>query len=474
MIQIREVRLIGDGVEDAYLNFVPGGNVVAGDSDTGKSYILRCLDFVLGAEEMTKEIDEAKPYETVLVELQNSQGVSLTLQRHLTGGDVIVYDGPISKREAGQAVQWKRRGKSTAPDVTSVVFAFCGIKEAKLRNNAKGEVKRLSIRTLLPVFLVDEISIQAERSPLFGESGYDKTSRKRMFSFLLTGKDDAGVIAEEQQEIIKAELKAKLNFIDSLLPPLEERISTRSATSGDVEINSINRVDKAVARLSSVLAEDQDERIRLREERLEAVHTQHHAETQILAIGELVQRYRLLDQRYTSDLDRLDFVAEGGHFFKDLQRAQCPLCDQSLGQEHAEHFQEETVHSIYEAAKAEAAKINGHRQELAVALKNLEEVAARWTIQRDEAVRNLTQIDITIKRNLRPRLREAKIRLDELIQRRVKLESYRSDEDQLESLRNMRAELRMLSRKTPARLPKNGQQLSHQHCGYFAKRWRRY
>ena len=37
MMQLREIRLIGDGVEDAVVTFAPGGNVITGDSDAARA-----------------------------------------------------------------------------------------------------------------------------------------------------------------------------------------------------------------------------------------------------------------------------------------------------------------------------------------------------------------------------------------------------------------------------------------------------
>ena len=70
-----------------------------------------------------------------------------------------------------------------------------------MRKNDRGEVQRLTIRTFMPTFLVDEISMITERSPVMGEPGYDNTARKRMFVFMLSGKDDTGVIAAEHRDI---------------------------------------------------------------------------------------------------------------------------------------------------------------------------------------------------------------------------------------------------------------------------------
>jgi hypothetical protein len=173
-MQLREVRLTGPKKPIAFMKFVAGANVISGLSDTGKSYILRCVDFVLGAESMTKKIDEDEGYDTVYLEFSNAEGQFLTLVRHLTGGDIKVHYQSIDAAHGpGEVVVWKRKGTSAAKDITSVFLSFARIKEAQLRKTKKGKLQRLSVRVLLPIFLVDETSIIAESSPVYGNSGYD-------------------------------------------------------------------------------------------------------------------------------------------------------------------------------------------------------------------------------------------------------------------------------------------------------------
>jgi len=195
----------GVPLPDAEVEFVPSGNILAGASDTGKSLLLHCLDYILGSDRFRKRVPEIEPYASLFVEFGNSQGATLTLKRDLSGGDLAVYDSPIAGISgAGRTIAARRYGKSLSDDVTSVLFPFAGIPEAKLRKNNQGEVQRLTIRTFFPLTLVDEISIIAERSPVLGDGGFDDTARKRMFSFMLTGKDDSGVIAAEKREIVQA------------------------------------------------------------------------------------------------------------------------------------------------------------------------------------------------------------------------------------------------------------------------------
>src|ERR1700736_2409083 len=114
-----------------------------------------------------------------------------------------------------------------------------------------------------------------------------------MLSYLLTGKDDEAIIADESKEIANAKSKAKIALIDELLEPLEGRLNDFGA-SGEEE-QSIDRVSSAIEQLSTAMEEDRAERVQLQLERRDVVANLQRAEAQLLAIGELLTRYGLLD-----------------------------------------------------------------------------------------------------------------------------------------------------------------------------------
>ena len=95
MLQIREIRLSGARLADASVKFGPGPNVIAGESDTGKSYLLHCLDYIFGADELKKRIPYAEPYEKLTVEFQNSAGEYLCL---VTGAKPRAFPVTLSGR----------------------------------------------------------------------------------------------------------------------------------------------------------------------------------------------------------------------------------------------------------------------------------------------------------------------------------------------------------------------------------------
>ena len=268
MLGIREIVMRGPGTEDAAVSFVAGTNVLAGESDTGKSLLLHCLDYIFGAEEMRKRIPQTEAYSQLFVEFRNTRGQTLTLERNLSGGDLAAHDCPIGEiASPGRKVASRRYGTSAVDDVTSVIFPFAGIRDAQLRKNDRGEMQRLTVRTFMSLFLVDENSVIAEQSPVLGGGGFDNTANKRMFAFMLSGKDDAGVIAEERRDIVLARMGARLSVIMDLLAPLEQRLAARPAEDPE---DSIGKVEAAIAATSADLAAAEEERTAIQEERRQA------------------------------------------------------------------------------------------------------------------------------------------------------------------------------------------------------------
>lgn len=451
MLQVRSIVLRGAAIEDAIVEFGDGANILAGASDTGKSYLVHCLDYIFGADELSKRIPEAEPYSQLLVEFINAAGKHLTLERSLAGGDLAAYHDRLAsiKETASEKIVPSRSGRSQARDVTAVLFEFAGIGEAVLRKNDRGETQRLTIRTLLPLFLVDEISVIHERSPILGDSSFDATARKRAFAYVLSGKDDSGIIAAEKKEIVNARRGAQLGLIEELLSPIEQRLQKKMVDGTD---NTVDKLDEAIAELTRTQSDHSEERSSLEAHRLEAIAKRQRAESQMLAIDQLLTQYALLNERYSSDLKRLDFIAEGSHFFNGLQEVRCPLCDQPMTPDHI-HKVTVATKDIYEASKAEASKILGRQTDLAAATESLRNRRKLRGQEQTESLSAIKEIDSRIANVLIPTMQEGTQRLEKLISRRIELEAIRTDQDQVSSLCQVKEAIERASAnsKGPAR-----------------------
>ncbi|MBI1685394.1 hypothetical protein [Caulobacter hibisci] len=434
MFQVRRVVVRGKGVPDAELTFKPGANILAGVSDTGKSYLVQCLDFIFGADKI-KRFPLSEPYSHLFVQFANDDEEPLTLSRALSGGDLTVtpweIDGVRPTNQSPSTVVPRRRGRSKADDVTSVLFPFADLPEANLRKNRYGELQRLTFRHWMPSMLVDEVAVIDARSPVRGPEGFDTTINERAFAFSLAGRDDGEVVSAERNDVVVARLNAKLAVIDNLLEPLDARLKV---SDGETE-ETIEKVEGAIARLSTLMDDNAQAHAALQIEREVALGRQLKAEGQIMAIDELLARYRLLDGRYGSDLDRLDFIAEGAHYLDALQSVACPLCDQAMdAHQHAEADNAE----VQTAARAEAAKILALRQDLTVTIQDVEARRVYQVGVRDEARTTITRVDAQVRGLMNVDLRDADSRLSRLVERRVVLEAARNDKEQAVSLRTLR------------------------------------
>lgn len=463
MSRIAEIRMTGRGQIDAMIRFNRGPNVVSGDSDTGKSYLARLVDYVLGAEELKKTIDEAADYETVWLEFRNAEDDVLTLERSLHGGEVLAYSQSIcdligddnfqaprynenrlpSGNNQAEILTSKRQGRSVGPDVTSRVFPFFGLPETvTLRKNAGGETQRLSIRTMLPIFLVDENDIITEGSPIL-RGGFGDTAEKRMFSYLLTGKDDVSIVAQEKREIVSARLKAQRDLLADLIAPLNARLKARSREVEEEE--SISRLEETITRLSEALEQNAAERSRLHSERGIVYQSLVKSQTQVVALHAMLTRYQLLDERYSSDLQRLDFIAEGSYYLDGLQTDACPLCGQALegaDHDHPDHPGPKfSSDEVYASASAEAAKIRGLQADLQNAIFDLRRRHEEWMRSASDNDTRLKEIDRLQDAVLAPARQQTKASLDDLVKKRLDLQSARADRSEAAKFEMMKAEL---------------------------------
>ncbi|WP_156466868.1 hypothetical protein [Rhizobium sp. Leaf384] len=444
------------------IRFNRGPNVVSGDSDTGKSYLARLVDYVLGADELKKTIDEAAAYETVWLEFRNADDEVLTLERSLHGGEILAYSQSICdligndnlevprpdedrlRRDDTEAeiLASKRQGRSVVRDVTSRVFPFFGLPETvTLRKNAVGETQRLSIRTMLPILLVDENDIITEGSPIL-RGAFGDTPEKRMFSYLLTGKDDASIVAQERREIVSVRLRAQRDLLADLIAPLNARLKERQEVE---EEESIDRLEATITRLSEALEQNAAERSRLYAERGAVYQSLVKSETQVGALDAMLTRYLLLDERYSSDLQRLDFIAEGSYYLDGLQISDCPLCGQALegaGHEHPDHPEPRfSSQEVYASASAEAAKIRGLQTDLQIAISDLQRRRDDWKRSASDDAARLREIDRLQDAVLIPARQQSKASLGDLVKKRLDLQSARANRSEAAKLEMMKAEL---------------------------------
>jgi hypothetical protein len=89
---LTSLTLTGSNVSPAEISFSNGLNVISGPSDTGKTFIAQCINFILGESKTPETGPEAMPYELVSVGLRGSMWGSSgdTIPRGVPGTPYLI------------------------------------------------------------------------------------------------------------------------------------------------------------------------------------------------------------------------------------------------------------------------------------------------------------------------------------------------------------------------------------------------
>jgi hypothetical protein len=359
---LRGLALIGPGKEPAQVTFTRGLNVIAGASDTGKSFIAQCLDYALGSGEPPKKIPEAEGYSSVVLEIEaNNDKRIYTLERSLRGGEVLCKtDGQENRVLAAK----HQAGKEDT--VSQFLLNLSGLGTKKVRTNEQGKTRPLSFRDIARLVIIDEETIIKETSPILSGQFTSKTVESGVFRLLLTGTDDSSIIAREDSKVAKGRQAGKVELLEGLLKNTRGRLGELGEVSTLHEERSrLSRIEASIQ--TAVLERNaaQASAAPLEAKRHSAWVAVRTVDSKLVVMSELQTRFNLLQEQYSSDLRRLDTIAEAGLRLAQLKEERCPTCGALA--EHHDHIHRQASlapAAVFQACKAEATKTFRLQQDL--------------------------------------------------------------------------------------------------------------
>lgn len=415
---LRRLALTGPNRPVAELTFTRGLNVIAGPSDTGKSFILQCINYSLGGGDAPKEIPEAVGYTTVILEIESNHDKRVyILERSLLGGDVCLW----TPGEKDRILAAKHQG-GNENTVSHFLLELSGLGEKKVRTNQQGKTRPLSFRDIARLVIIDEKTVINELSPILSGQVINKTVEGSVFRLILTGTDDSSVIKKEDQKVAQGRQTGKIELLEALLK------NTRREMTDIGEVGSVLDERNRLARLEIALQVALD--IRDAEQTdASQVETKRHAvweklrkvDSRLNVLMELRKRFNLLQEQYRSDLRRLNAIAETGARLDQLKEMQCPMCGATPEHHANSHRAERLAHAeVSLACHAEANKTN----RLLVDLESTRESTAyeveQLTSEREKLQSTFDMINAELKSILEQRVAIASKEVDEV---RVQLDT---------------------------------------------------
>ena len=132
---LRHLCFTGPDRSPAVLTFERGLNVLYGASDTGKSFVLEAIDFMLGGSKPLKDIKERVGYDQIFLGIEATGDSTFTLVRSTSGGRFHLFKGLYQTfpedAEATPLSQKHTKGKDDS--VSSFLLTKLGLHGKKIR-----------------------------------------------------------------------------------------------------------------------------------------------------------------------------------------------------------------------------------------------------------------------------------------------------------------------------------------------------
>lgn len=409
MYYIKSIKIKTQNNVISELPLEKGLNIIYGPSNTGKTLVYDCINFLMGCKGFNKRGNknlESESYHRLADSKLKIQVVSMLID---LDGDEIVFSREIdssyinissgsAKVESGICTVGKPTKKKG--NISSVWLKLMGIDDDNIfiYQYANGSVQALKFRTFVHVLLVNEDRITSGNSVLKKQFGYTNNIPVDVISSLLYFKDEISTekpSKDGDDKIITARKSAVQMMYDRSLSALAEQdfirlkdqTDQRSATEIELEINNLLQdIEAAESSLDNATSRNQELTVLI-----------INIDDKIAEGKMLKDRYASLRTQYESDIRRLTFIVEGDLHRDSIPKISvCPFCNGEL--------QKDKSASCIEAAEFEVERISLKIKDLRDADLSIDEEISRLILQKSEIVNERNDVQSLIRGELKPRV----------------------------------------------------------------------
>lgn len=335
------------------IDFEPGMNIICGPSNTGKSMVVGCIDYLFGGDREPFDPTH-EDYNGVSMQLVSENGEVVTVRRAIENKDGQAKPSSkvtvVSDADGIESREYKVKRSSNRPDETvysDILLQMLDIQEpVKIIATQDGKPQRLTLRTFFHQFCIREDDIFRGGTIIDNPNRSAITPCVNSLAYLLY---EGGVQEEEYEDpaikkakksALTAYISGKLSTLGKKRKELEERIE--EAGTADVEaliseiVDEITTIDEDITR-----AQQESQRM---------LGEIYEVSEELAVEKQLQERYRALHTQYDSDISRLCFIIDGEEKKLSGGAEHCPFCD-------AEITNPEDIESYAAASRAELEKV---------------------------------------------------------------------------------------------------------------------
>lgn len=390
-MNIKRVTALGSGKRPSTVEFRQGLNIIEGKSNTGKSCVLKSIDFCLGSKD--NPFDRTLGYDKIVLELSSPFG-DIEIARKFDENKVnIVTSVPgIDNDEYPIASR-----KSDKKNLSDILLAGIGIQERHhIISNVNYKRQQLTWRTLNPLILYSADTISNEKSSvIMPEPPSARTAFLSALLFLLTGDDLSNLKEQDSRDIKIAKKAAVTNYINTRLQWL-----SKAQESLQGQVAKLGAFDLGQKLKDTLSARDViSDKLQHAGKRSESLVSRISVlKENIIKCQLTILQYHDLKSQYIADVKRLTNIIEAEDISNHSRPilTKCPFCDHEIKQTKRK--------SYTKAAEAELKTTLASLDGLKSALSETEDQEKKLNSELQIANSELSKVKAIVDQTLQPEL----------------------------------------------------------------------
>ncbi len=324
---IKKLIVTGNGKKPSVLEFKKGLNIVCGPSNTGKSYVLECIDYLFGSNKT--RFDKNLGYDCIKMIVVTDNG-NITLERKIDTKKIKVHTTNTDIESGVYGISGKKN------NISDLWLRLIGIEnEHYIVKNARFDKQRLTWRTFLHMFLIKESNIFQESSIILPKQNTAVTAALSALFFLITGVDFADADPREEKKIKETRKKAVVDYINKKLAHFAERKCELDKMPFSDALSIQEKVEAVIDEIANT-----EEKITYSVKRSKQLLKEiFNVNEQLAECDTLYNRYQALKSQYVADIKRLTFIVEGELYREDVPvNSKCPFCDSEISPQNEQTY----------------------------------------------------------------------------------------------------------------------------------------
>ncbi len=397
---IKQISALGDGKQLSTISFEDGVNIIYGASNSGKSYIIGCINFMFGGDIPFEK--SATGYDTISMLLESIDGHFVSVTRKIVDGSKG-DTGANSVHVATSLKRFKEGDYSLSKlEYSDLLLYLMGIRDRhKIISTQAIKTQNLTNRTFFHMFFIDEENIFRKGTALDVPRHSKITASLSALKFLIDGDDMHEIVPEETEE----ERKLRIAKNNAVVIYINDKIQQITHKHGELErslqYNNDEDIEIKMENIIEEITSVETEIVRSTEASRKLLEEVYSVSSRLEEATFLKGRYKALRTQYSSDIKRLNFIADGDQK-KSANRKPvvCPFCEGDI----SDRVEDREEYS--EAYTLELQRINSQLEDLTAAEQDIDDQIFKLETKLKNLNAQNDSIKLLIKRRLRPKASE--------------------------------------------------------------------